>query len=130
MRVLANGCFDYLHYGHLRHLQAASKLGDFLIVSVTNDEFVNKGPGRPMFPSYQRASMLRALRCVDEVILVDGLLEALERTKPDILVKGKEYEGKMEFVHTYFCRMNDIKIVFTDEPVYSSTKIINELGSR
>ena len=77
-----------------------------------------------MFPDYQRASILRALRCVDEVIIVDGLLDALERVKPDIVVKGKEYEGKMEFDHSYYCKMNEIQIVFTDEPTYSSTKII------
>lgn len=78
-----------------------------------------------MFPSDQRMAVIRALRCVDEVILVDGLLEALERSGPDILVKGKEYEDKMQPEHLAYCKHMGIKIVFTDEPTYSSTEIIN-----
>lgn len=129
MRVLANGVFDVFHYGHLRHLKAASRLGDSLTVSVTNDLFVNKGPGRPVFTHHQRAAVIRALRCVDDVIIVDGLMEALE-ILPDILVKGKEYKGKMEPEHLAYCKKHKIKIVFTDEPTYSSTEILRELRSR
>ena len=66
MRIVqAHGCFDLLHLGHIRHLQAAKAAGDYLIVTVTPDEFVSKGPGRPVFPLEQRMEALRALACVD-----------------------------------------------------------------
>src|SRR6185295_16193270 len=93
--VLANGCFDILHYGHVLHLEAAKNLGDRLIVSLTKSQFVNKGPGRPVFNDYERYHMLRSLRCVDGIFMVASSLEALEMLKPDVYVKGKEYEGNL-----------------------------------
>jgi len=128
--VLANGVFDVLHWGHLRHLQAARKMGTRLVVSVTADRFVNKGPGRPVFNQVQRARMLRALRCVDQVIGVPGLLDALRRVKPDILVKGAEYRGKLEKIHRDYCRDHGIKIRFTTGSAYSTTKLLSHYGPR
>ncbi|MBD39258.1 MAG: cytidyltransferase, partial [Euryarchaeota archaeon] len=63
--VLAHGVFDLLHLGHVRHLEAARKLGDILIVTVTADKYVRKGPGRPVFPQGIRAEMLAALGYID-----------------------------------------------------------------
>lgn len=123
--VLANGVFDLLHYGHLRHLIAARNLGDWLVVSVTKDAFVNKGPGRPVFPEDERREMVEALYIVDKVILVSGAMEALERIKPDIFVKGSDYKDKIEPEHEEYCRQNNIKIAFTNEPHYSSTKLLH-----
>ncbi len=60
--VQAHGTFDLLHLGHVRHLEAARKLGDVLVVTVTADRFVNKGPGRPVFNAELRAEMLATLR--------------------------------------------------------------------
>jgi len=120
--VLANGCFDPLHYGHLQYLKAAKALGGWLIVSVTRDHKVNKGPGRPIFGEQERAEMVRSLRCVDSVILVNHAVEAITLLKPDIYVKGSEYEGKLPeqgLVEFYGGR-----VVFTKTPVYSSTKLI------
>jgi bifunctional ADP-heptose synthase (sugar kinase/adenylyltransferase) len=111
------------------HLEAASRLGE-LWVSVTADAFVNKGPGRPIFPAAERADIIHFLSFVSGVFITNGLIEALEMIKPDILVKGNEYKGKIEKKHLAYCKKHKIKIVFTDEPVYSSTKIINGLGSR
>ena len=65
--VLAHGVFDLVHMGHVRHLEAARREGDVLIVTVTADAFVNKGPGRPIFPELMRAEMLGALEYVDWV---------------------------------------------------------------
>src|SRR5713226_5850946 len=93
--VMAGGCFDLLHYGHLLHLEAAKRLGDKLIVALTDSEFINKGSDRPVFNNYERYHMLRSLRCVDGVFLVSSPLEALETLRPDIYVKGREYEGKL-----------------------------------
>src|ERR1700679_1590039 len=92
--VHCHGCFDIVHPGHIHHLQYARKLGDLLIVSVSADSQVNKGPDRPLIPDDLRAASLAALECVDAVYLnpqptAVGLLDAL---KPDIYVKGREYE--------------------------------------
>ena len=124
--VLANGVFDILHIGHLLYLEAAAKMGDILVVSITADAFVNKGPGRPMFPEAQRAKMVGALKCVDRTIIVNSALEALETVKPDIFVKGPDYIGNIQTIHADYCRNHGIEIRFTDTPIYSATKIIND----
>src|SRR6266446_2118272 len=61
--VLAHGVFDLVHPGHIRHLEAARRFGDLLVVTITPDPFVNKGPGRPFFPHSLRAEALAALAC-------------------------------------------------------------------
>src|SRR5262249_8048900 len=93
-RVLCHGCFDLLHLGHIRHLQEARKLGDWLTVSVTADEFVGKGPGRPHFSAEHRAEALEALDCVDEVFINHSgdAVAAINRFRPNIYVKGIDYE--------------------------------------
>lgn len=123
--VLVNGCWDVLHYGHIIHLQEARKLGDRLIVSVTRDEFVNKGEGRPVFNLEQRSACLKALRCVDEVYPCVDALDALMSCAPDIFVKGKDYRGKLEKDHEDYCRQSKIKIAFTDTPKFSSTHLLH-----
>src|SRR6058998_3990746 len=94
--VFTNGCFDLLHIGHTRYLQAARELGDLLVVGVNSDASVrrlNKGGGRPIVPDAQRAEVLAALACVDYVVLFDepdpGRLIA--DLQPDILVKGGDW---------------------------------------
>src|SRR5262249_42213302 len=67
--VHAHGTFDLLHVGHVRHIKAASDLGDVLVVTVTADRFVNKGPGRPVFNDGLRAEMLATLQYVDFVAI-------------------------------------------------------------
>lgn len=93
--VLANGCFDTLHVGHVRYLKGAKERGDLLVVGVNSDESVRrlKGPGRPILDEQARAQLVAALRCVDYVILfaapnVNGLLEAL---RPHVHAKGTDY---------------------------------------
>jgi rfaE bifunctional protein nucleotidyltransferase chain/domain len=93
--VLANGCFDILHVGHVRYLEAARACGDVLIVALNTDESVRKlkGPGRPRVPLEERAEVVAALRCVDHVTsfaepTVEGLLRAL---RPDVHAKGSDY---------------------------------------
>ena len=124
--VLANGVFDILHAGHVQHLQAAARLGDLLVVSITADEQVNKGPGRPIFPADQRARVVRALGCVDDVLIVNGLTEALDKVKPDIVVKGIDYAGGLQQEHVDYCRDHGIEIVITDTPKYSASDYLNE----
>ena len=129
--VLASGCFDPFHYGHLLHLQAAKKLGDILIVSVTRDEFVNKGEGRPVLPDYKRAATLAALRCVDAVMLTNSSYDALMLVKPDIFVKGAEYRNRIDGADKVLCeKIIGIEIAFTDEETHSSTELLRHYESR
>ncbi len=91
--VLCHGCFDLLHVGHVRYLDAARQLGDVLIVTVTPDRFVGKGLGRPAFPENQRAELLTALRSVDGVAINrwPTAVELLQLLQPDVYAKGIEY---------------------------------------
>jgi D-glycero-beta-D-manno-heptose 1-phosphate adenylyltransferase len=94
--VFTNGCFDLMHVGHTRYLQAARDLGDLLVVGVNTDRSVHslkKGSDRPIVPERQRAEVLAALACVDYVVLFDepdpGRL--ITEIQPDILVKGGDW---------------------------------------
>jgi rfaE bifunctional protein nucleotidyltransferase chain/domain len=93
--VLANGCFDILHVGHVRYLEGARALGDLLVVGINSDEQVRalKGEGRPLVPERERAELLAALRAVDYVtIFPEPNVEALLRAvRPDIHAKGTDY---------------------------------------
>src|SRR4051812_31166473 len=100
------------------HLLAAKKFGDELVVSVTRNKYVNKGPNRPAFDEQERATVLKHWDFIDRVILVRSSLEALMRIKPDVFAKGKEYEGKIKPMDEEYCRQNGIEIAFTDEIVY------------
>lgn len=96
--VLCNGVFDFLHYGHLVHLQEAKTFGDLLIVSVATDEHVHamKGDGHPYFKLHQRVAMLRALAIVDKVITTSSAEDAIRRVRPHVYVKGLEYQGRLK----------------------------------
>lgn len=130
--VLCNGKFDPFHPGHLYHLQAAKRLGDTLIVSVTCDDSVRKEAGahRPVFTEKQRMDVLRSLKCVDGVIVCKDALDALQLVKPAIFVKGSDYRGRIDSAHFIYCQKNGIEIRFTDELTYSSTKLLKHYESR
>ena len=93
--VTTNGCFDVLHLGHLRYLQAARQLGDLLVVAVNSDSAVRqrKGENRPLVPEAERAEMLAGLECVDYVVIFPELtpIDLLSELKPSIHVKGGDY---------------------------------------
>ena len=93
--VLANGCFDLLHVGHVRYLQSARKLGDALVVAVNGDASVRrlKGPGRPLIAAAERAELVGAIAGVDAVILFDedGADAVIARLRPDVHAKGTDY---------------------------------------
>lgn len=93
--VTTNGCFDILHTGHLRYLQAAKDCGDFLWIAINSDASVQrlKGPKRPILPEGQRAELLAGLSCVDAVTLFDEDTpeDFLVSLAPDIHVKGAQY---------------------------------------
>lgn len=93
--VFTNGCFDLLHVGHVRYLDEAKKLGDFLIVGVNSDESVKrlKGPTRPIQNQADRAEILKSLKSVDEAVIFseDTPEELIQKIRPDVLVKGGDW---------------------------------------
>ena len=96
--ALANGCFDLLHVGHVRYLEAAAREADLLLVAINDDESVRrlKGEGRPLMTADERAEIVAALRCVDYVVIfpeptVGPLLEVL---RPDVHCKGTDYTAE------------------------------------
>lgn len=93
--VFTNGCFDLLHAGHTRYLNAAGSLGDHLVVGLNSDDSVRrlKGPSRPVTPESERAEILTALSSVDVVTIFeeDTPLRLIESITPDILVKGGDW---------------------------------------
>lgn len=101
---LCHGCFDVLHVGHLRHFEAARALCDVLVVTVTPDQYVNKGPNRPVFPAEQRAELIAGLGSVDYVAINqwDSAVHLLEMLKPSLFIKGQEYQTRAESVNPNF----------------------------
>ena len=96
--ILANGCFDLLHVGHIRYLHAAKQLGGRLVVAVNSDESARglKGEGRPLMPEHERAEILAALADVDAVVVFsEPDVRALVREiRPDIQAKGTDYTAE------------------------------------
>src|ERR1700761_5001917 len=130
--VQAHGTFDFLHLGHVRHLEAARKLGDALVVTVTADRFVNKGPGRPVFNAELRAEMLATLEYVDWVAVNDApdAVSAIERIRPSIYIKGQDYQNPDGDITGKITLERDAveahggRIHFTDEVTFSSPELI------
>jgi D-glycero-beta-D-manno-heptose 1-phosphate adenylyltransferase len=93
--VLANGCFDILHVGHVRYLEAARSLGDILVVAINSDRSVRalKGAGRPILSERERVALVSALRCVDHVVVFDetDVTRVLDVLHPAIHAKGTDY---------------------------------------
>jgi rfaE bifunctional protein nucleotidyltransferase chain/domain len=93
--VLANGCFDILHVGHLRYLEGARSLGDVLVVAINSDKSVRliKDAGRPVLVENERVALISALRCVDYVVVFDepDVSRVLDVLKPAIHAKGADY---------------------------------------
>ncbi|MDA8434306.1 MAG: adenylyltransferase/cytidyltransferase family protein [Nitrospiraceae bacterium] len=129
--VLCHGCFDLMHPGHIRYLQASKKMGDILVVTVTPDVYVDKGPGRPVFDQSLRAESIAALECVDyvSVNMWPTAEETLRLIRPDYYVKGQEFErmkdktGKMQKEHEVVKEIG-AEMRFTHEIVFSSTALL------
>lgn len=130
---MCHGCFDIVHPGHIRHLQHAAKLGDRLLVTITGDALMEKGTGRPLIPQELRAENLAALNCVSWVAinLRPTAAELLEIIRPDVYVKGREYEHNQDprfALEKQIVERHGGRVVFTSgDVVFSSTALINAL---
>ncbi len=117
--VFTNGCFDLLHYGHVKYLQDAKRKGDILIVAINSDASVKriKGNHRPIVNEKDRLSIIAALESVDYVVLFqeDTPFEIIKLIKPDILIKGADWNKQTivgrDFVLSYGGRVSTIKLV-------------------
>jgi rfaE bifunctional protein kinase chain/domain/rfaE bifunctional protein nucleotidyltransferase chain/domain len=136
--VLCHGCFDLLHLGHIRYLRQAALLGDVLIVTVTPDRYVDKGPNRPAFPEALRAEAVASLEMVAYVAVnswptAENTLRAL---RPDVYVKGSDFKqgvasdptGKLA-AEAAVAEEIGTTVRFTEEIVFSSTNLINRFFS-
>lgn len=130
--VLCHGVFDLLHVGHLKHFEAAHQFGDRLVVSLTPDEYVNKGPGRPYYNSSQRLKMLVALEVVDYVVINkhSQAMELIEALHPDVFVKGAEFQSGRDITGAIQKEKTAIescggRIEFTHDEVHSSGQLLN-----
>ena len=125
---MANGCFDLLHPGHIEHLRAARAMGEHLIVSLTLDEYVGKGPGRPIYTWDERAALLRELRCVDVVWPTKNAVDAILLCRPDIFVKGIDYvDGGWTEDVIAACKEVGAELAFTSTPKRSASEAIRKI---
>src|SRR5690606_26066245 len=131
--VHCHGCFDIVHPGHIRHLRYARQLGDILLVSLTGDEEIRKGTGRPLIPEELRAENLAALDCVDWVYIEPAptARELLGKVRPDVYVKGREYEHNQDprfAAERAAVEAHGGRVVFSSgDVVFSSTALIAAL---
>jgi rfaE bifunctional protein nucleotidyltransferase chain/domain len=131
--VHCHGTFDPLHIGHIRHFEQAKSFGDVLIVTVTPDRFVNKGPQRPVFKEELRAQAIAALTCVSYVAVNDTptAVETIELLRPDVYVKGSEYAdaqqdrtGGIVIEEAAVTRVGG-RLAFTYDLTFSASNLVN-----
>ncbi|MFH1790677.1 MAG: D-glycero-beta-D-manno-heptose 1-phosphate adenylyltransferase [Candidatus Omnitrophota bacterium] len=129
--IFTNGCFDILHFGHVKYLAQAKSEGDILVVGVNSDSSVKrlKSAGRPVNPEHARAGVIGSLECVDYVTIFseDTPLETITALKPDVLVKGGDWQGK-DIVGGEFVKSKGGKVKtvpFIDG--YSTTAVISKI---
>lgn len=131
--VLCHGVFDLIHPGHIIHFEQAKRMGDVLVVSITSEKFVRKGPGRPYFNDEMRMKFLEAIEYIDYVLLSEGytVSDIIEVVEPDIYVKGEEYKQFKDDITGKITEEQALvekhggKVQFTSGSVFSSTKLIN-----
>jgi len=132
--VHCHGTFDMVHPGHIVHFEEAKALGDILVVTITGEKFVNKGPGRPYFNDALRSRWLAALGCVDYVVIIPfaAAVEAIECVRAHYYCKGREYEDQSSDVTGNIA--DDVTAVkrvggemrYVGSMVFSSTRLLND----
>ena len=131
---LCHGCFDIIHYGHIEHFRIAKEQCDILFVSVTSDEYINKGPGRPYNRLEHRIMVLSALKYIDYIFESNqpDAIWSINQVKPNVYFKGSDYcEGKSfnkNFnIEKEHAKMLGAKIVYTNGKTHSSTYLYNQI---
>lgn len=131
--VLCHGTFDLMHNGHIRYLQRAKQEGDVLLVTITSDAYVNKGPGRPVFNEQLRAENIAALACVDFVAINHAIsaVQVLHDIQPNIYAKGSDYRSHGDDITGNIAleqaavEAHGGHIFYTDEVTFSSSNLLN-----
>jgi len=135
--VQCHGVFDLLHVGHIKHFKEAKTFGDILIVSITPDEFVHKGPGRPAFSTSLRLEALSELESVDYVVVnkwptAEEIIKIIE---PNIYCKGPDYKNPLDDLTGKITQEVDAvksvggKIIYTNDITFSSSSLLNKFGN-
>lgn len=130
--VQCHGVFDPIHLGHIQHFREARKLGDLLVVTVTPDRYVNKGPHRPVFSEDARCAAIAEIMAVDFVAINQWptAVEAILALKPSVYVKGEEFRGRKDTTGAIALEEEAVqsiggRIEFTGGPVYSASHLVN-----
>ena len=133
--VLCHGVFDLVHFGHIAHFKRSKSFGDILVVTITTDKFINKGPNRPYFNQDLRKKFLSNIDIIDYICEVNSpsAIDAIRQLKPNFYSKGKEYKDLNKDITNKIkseiaeLKKNKGKIVYTDDVTFSSSKILNDL---
>ncbi|MBM4134957.1 MAG: adenylyltransferase/cytidyltransferase family protein [Nitrospira sp.] len=131
--VHCHGVFDLIHVGHIRHFEEAKRMGDVLVVTLTQDEYVNKGPHRPAFPQSLRAEVLAALGIVDYVAINrwPTAVETIKRLRPNIYAKGPDYKDAAKDLSEGIKLEEEAvksaggELRFTEDISFSSSQLLN-----
>ena len=134
--VLCHGVFDLLHLGHIKHFEEAGTFGDVLVVTITPDEYVNKGPNRPAFTTALRLEALAALESIDFVSANEWpiAVNTIKMIQPDIYCKGPDYKDHKDDVtgkiddEEKAVKLIGGKIMYTEDITFSSSNLLNKFG--
>ena len=132
--VHCHGVFDLLHVGHIKHFKEAKKLGDLVVVTITSDKYVNKGPGRPVFNERLRAEAIAALEYVDYLAInnAPSAVNVIKKIRPNIYCKGPDYKISRNDISGQIKKEIKIvkrfkgNIVFTKDITFSSSSLLNQ----
>ena len=132
--VLANGCFDLFHVGHVRYLQGSKAVGDFLVVGINSDAQTRqlKGRGRPFMPENERAEIVASLSCVDLVTIFDepSVEELMRAIRPDFHAKGTDYTSETVPEREIMHELGGKVVIVGDPKDHSSTELISIVGEQ
>ncbi len=131
--VLANGCFDPLHVGHVRYLYDASKAGDYLVVAVNDDRSTRalKGPGRPIMPARDRARVLSSLEMVNAVLIFStrDVTRLLKSLRPSVHVKGTDYTTATVPERETSAALGIATLIAGDAKAHASSDIVRRMSA-
>lgn len=131
--VLANGCFDLFHVGHVRYLQGAKEIGDVLIVGINSDRQATllKGEGRPIMPENERAEMVAALKCVDAVTIFDDptVERLLYTVRPHMHAKGTDYTAESVPEAKIVAEIGGRVVIVGDPKDHSTTELLSKINA-